>query len=50
MSRERRTLPERPLIERRVTDPVVRGFWLNEYAGYSRRCAARTTHEPLEVF
>jgi hypothetical protein len=25
------------LIERHVTDPVVRGFWLNEYAGYDDR-------------
>jgi len=24
-----------PLIDRHVTDPVVRAFWLNEYAGYS---------------
>ena len=23
------------LIERHIDDPVVRGFWLNEYAGYS---------------
>jgi len=23
-----------PLIDHHVTDPVVRAFWLNEYAGY----------------